>query len=424
MVALRLKTSTSPQPNFLDLPWSLPLEDWPDELAVRLAKGRHRHVVRFIVHGDTYYACKELPPKLTEREFEMLDWLAEEGLPVVDLVGIAMNRTDANGDPLESVLITKHLQYSLPYLHLFARPGTDGLHEKLIDALAILLTRIHLVGFFWGDCSLGNALFRRDAGALVAYLVDTETGERHDTLSDGQRELDLDIASDNIAGGLYELEALGKLNGVDPIHVVEQLRIRYDELWAELTAVDQVDSNEMWRIRQRLDRLNELGFDTVELELTDDGAGGTGGNRITFRPKVVEEGHHRRELARLTGIEAEENQARRLLDAVNGYGAYLAQAEGRLLPDAVMAYRWLTERYEPTIAAIPADLRGRLTDAELYHQILDHLWYMSEREGRDIGLAQATDDFVGSILPQLPHEAALLVNEDELMLGAMADEFD
>ncbi|MEZ5225447.1 MAG: DUF4032 domain-containing protein [Acidimicrobiales bacterium] len=407
MVALTLKTSTSPQPNFLDLPWSTPLEDWPDELAVRLAKGRHRHVVRFISHGDTYYACKELPPRLTEREYSMLDWLAEEGLPVVDLVGIAMDRTDEAGQPLESVLITKHLRYSLPYLHLFASPGNDGLHEKLIDALAILLTRIHLVGFFWGDCSLGNALFRRDAGALVAYLVDTETGERHDTLTDGQRQLDIDIACENIAGGLYELEALGKLRGVDPIHVVEQLQVRYDELWSELTQVDQLDSSELWRIGQRLERLNDLGFDTVELQLTNDDSG----NRITFRPKVVEEGHHRRELQRLTGIEAEENQARRLLSAVHGYGAFLEQAENRALPDAIRVYRWLTERYEPTLQAVPQELRGRLTDAELYHQILDHLWYMSEREGQDIGLEQAAADFVATILPQLPDEVVVL---DEL----------
>lgn len=418
MVALTLKTSTSPQPNFLDLPWSTPLEDWPDELAVRLAKGRHRHVVRFISHGDTYYACKELPPALTLREYEMLEWLAEDGLPVVDLVGIAMDRKTEAGEALESVLITKHLRFSLPYLHLFASPGTDGLHEKLIDALAILLTRIHLVGFFWGDCSLGNALFRRDAGALVAYLVDTETGERHEQLSDGQRRLDLDIAVDNIAGGLYELEALGRLGDVDPIHVVDQLRVRYDELWTELTRVDHLDSSEMWRVQERMQRLNDLGFDTAELELTNDASG----SRITFRPKIVEEGHHRRELLRLAGIEAEENQARRLLGAINGYGAHLSQIEGRTLPEAIMAYRWLTERYEPTVAAVPDSLRGRLTDAELYHQVLDHLWFVSEREGRDVGLPQAVDDFVATILPKLPHEAAVLTVDDDLTAEAPADD--
>ncbi len=410
MVALTLKTSLESQPNFLELPWTTPLDHWPDDLAVRLPAGRHRHVVRFIEHGETYYAFKELSPALAQREYRLLDWLKEEGLPVVDLVGIAMERTDDDEQPLESVLITRHLRFSVPYLHLFASPGNDGLHVHLIDALAILLTRIHLVGFFWGDCSLGNALFRRDAGALVAYLVDTETGERHETLSTGQRLLDLDIACENIAGGLFELEAMGRLNGVDPLLVTDQLLERYERLWAELTRVDHLDAGELWRIRERMERLNDLGFDTAELEITNDGTT----NHITFRPKVVEEGHHRRDLERLTGIRAEENQARRLLSAVHGYGAYLSQQEGRTLPEAVIAYRWLTERYEPTISSIPDDLRTRLTDAEIYHQILDHLWFLSERAGADIGLPQATESYVENILTGLPAEAALLV-EPELV---------
>ena len=127
---------------------------------------------------------------------------------------------------------------------------------------------------------------------------------------------------------------------------------------------------------------------------------------------VVDEGHHRRELERLTGIRAEENQARRLLSAIQGYGAHLSQLEGRPLPEAVMAYRWLTERYEPTISSIPDELRTRLTDAEIYHQILDHLWFLSEQAGTDIGLPQATESYVENILTSLPAEAALLVEPE------------
>lgn len=413
MVALRLKTSPEPQPDFLHLPWTTPLDEWPDEFAVRLPRGRHRHVVRFIEHDGTFFALKELPLALANREFELLTYLKEEGLPVVDLVGVAHDRGNADDKPLDSVLITRHLTYSLPYLHLFAGPGGERLHERLIDALTVLLVRIHLVGLFWGDCSLGNALFRRDAGNLVAYLVDTETGEHHDVLSDGQRQHDLDIAKDNIAGGLYELEALGKLgDGVEPIAVIESLQIRYDELWAELTRTDAVGADEQWRIRERLRRLNDLGFDTAELELVErDGA-----RVVMFRPAIVEEGHHKRKLKSLTGIDAEENQARRLLDAMNGYGMFLTEEVGRAVPEGVVAYRWLTERYEPTISSIPAEERGKLVDAEVYHQVLDHLWFMSEKAGRDIGLADATRDYIDNVLTVLPEERTLLTSDDEIEL--------
>lgn len=413
MVALRLKTSTDPQPDFLHLPWATPLNSWPDEFAVRLPRGRHRHVVRFIEHEGSYFALKELTPALANREFELLTFLKEEGLPVVDLVGVAHERVDEDGNSLDSVLITRHLTYSLPYLHLFAAPGGEGLHEQLIDALTVLLVRIHLVGLFWGDCSLGNALFRRDAGSLVAYLVDTETGERHDQLSDGQRRHDLEIAKDNIAGGLFELEALEKLGeGVDPMALIELLQLRYDELWAELTRTDEVGSDEQWRIRERLRRLNDLGFDTAEMELVErDGA-----KVVMFRPAIVEEGHHRRKLSTLTGIDAEENQARRLLDAMRGYGLALSEQAGRPLPEAVVAYHWLTDRYEPTIAAVPDAQRAKLVDAEIYHQVLDHLWFLSEKAGRDVGLAEATASYITTVLEQLPDERTLLSSDDEIEL--------
>ena len=413
MVALRLKTSTEPQPDFLHLPWTTPLDQWPDEFAVRLPRGRHRHVVRFIEHEGSYFALKELPPDLANREFELLTFLKEEHLPVVDLVGVAHERVDDAGEPLESVLITRHLTYSLPYLHLFAAPGSERLHEKLIDALTVLLVRIHLVGLFWGDCSLGNALFRRDAGNLVAYLVDTETGERQEQLSDGQRQYDIEIAKDNMAGGLFELEHLGKLgDGVDPLEVIDLLQIRYDELWAELTRTDAVGADEQWRIRDRLRRLNELGFDTAEMELVER----NGTQVVMFRPAIVEEGHHRRKLSTLTGIDAEENQARRLLDAMRGYGMFLTEEAGRPLPEAVVAYRWLTERYEPTIAAVPEAQRGKLVDAEIYHQVLDHLWFLSEQAGHDVGLAEATESYVATVLERLPEERTLFTSDDDIEL--------
>ena len=72
--------------------------------------------------------------------------------------------------------------------------------HRLMDALAVLLVRLHLAGFAWGDCSLSNTLFRRDAGAYAAYLVDAETGELHPRLSDGQREYDIELARVNISG--------------------------------------------------------------------------------------------------------------------------------------------------------------------------------------------------------------------------------
>jgi len=392
MVALTLRRSPG-RPRLLELPWDLPLEEWPDDDFVRLPAGTHRHVVRFLDHDGEYYALKEMSTRLVQRELENLDRLREEDLPAVTLVGIATDRFDKNGEPLDSVLITSHLSYSLAYRIVFTDLSSDVQRRQLIDALAVLLVRLHLGGFFWGDCSLNNVLFRRDAGALRAYVVDTETSEFHDELTEGQRRHDLDIAIQNVAGGLYELQAEERLSEtIDPVDVIDALIDRYDTLWADLTDAEDVALSELGRIQARVERLNELGFDTEEYEIRQESG------FAHFRPTVVEEGHHKRVLERLTGIVAHENQARRLLNAMRSFGAWLAQTDGERLPEAVMAYRWMNERWKPALDSIPPDLRSRLEDAEIYHELLEHNWYLSEQAGVEVSLFEAVESYTSNVL--------------------------
>ena len=392
VVALTLRRSPG-RPRLLELPWHLPLEQWPDDGFVRLPAGSHRHVVRFLEHDGDYYALKEMPTELVEREFDNLDRLREDELPAVTLLGIATDRVDDDGEPLDSVLITHHLSYSLAYRLVFNDLSSEVQRQQLIDALAVLLVRLHLGGFFWGDCSLNNILFRRDAGAIRAYVVDTETSEFHDQLSLGQRRHDLDIGLENVAGGLYALQAEGSLSeNVDPVDVIDALSDRYNALWADLTEAEDVPVSELGRIQARIERLNELGFDTEEYELREESG------FASFRPTVVEEGHHKRTLERLTGIAAHENQARRLLNAIRGYGAWLAQTEGERLPEAMMGYRWMTERWRPALDAIPSELRARLEDAEIYHELLEHNWYLSEQAGEEVSLFVAVKSYIDNVL--------------------------
>lgn len=402
MASFRLRTSAEPLP-LLHLPWNQPLESWPAKLSVTLPAGNHRHVVRFIELDGTTLALKELPDRLAAREYTMLERLREESLPGVTLMGIVTSRRSDDGDELDAVLITRHLRYSLPYRMLFSEAGNTAVHDRMIDALVVLIVRLHTAGFYWGDCSLNNALFRRDAGALRAYVVDTETAEWHDTLSDGQRRHDLEIAIDNVIGGLLDLDAQGLLAGeIDPQVTADHLADRYDSLWSELNGAEDIPSTELGRINARLTRLNDLGFDTEEYELE------ASNGHASFRPTVVEEGHHRRTLERLTGITAHENQARHLLSALRAYGAWLSQIEGEVLPEGLVAFRWLNERYSTALELVPAELSGRLEDAEIYHEILEHNWYLNERSTDEVLLEDATRDYVEQILSTHADERTVL----------------
>ncbi|HEY3209041.1 MAG TPA: DUF4032 domain-containing protein [Actinomycetota bacterium] len=393
-------------PDFLDLPWQLPLEEWESERLVTVPSGIHRHVVRFVAYDGALYALKEMPQRLADREYRLLRALDEESIPVVEAVGVVSGRGDGEQRTgLGAVLITKHLEFSLPFRTLFSGHGVPDLRNSLLDALVQLLVRLHLVGFFWGDCSLSNTLFRRDAGALAAYLVDAETGELHPMLTDGQRDHDVTVAEENIAGDLLDLEAAGRLpDGLDPIETSGEVRSRYQNLWSDLTREEVFELGERYRIDARLDRLNELGFDVEELELVDTGEG----YRLRLQPQVVEPGHHRRRLLALTGLDVQENQARRLLNDIAGFRAHLEQVEGRSLPESIVAYRWLAEVFEPTIAAIPPELREKLEPAEVYHQVLEHRWFLSEEVGQDVGMREAVRSYVDDVLKFQPDERTVV----------------
>jgi hypothetical protein len=406
----------SDHPHLGTLPFATDLDDW-DLPHMHGVLGLHRHVVRLVELGDdgprTSYVVKELPDRLAQREYRLLRELAEERLPTALVVAAVTERT-GNRDGL---LITRHLDYSLPYRTLLSGRGLSipYLGERLLDSLVGLLVRLHLAGFFWGDCSLSNALFRRDAGALQAYIIDVETSERHPKLTEGQRQTDLDVATENLAGGLLDLQAGGRLVGdIDPWSIATDLEARYRSLWDELTAIEEFSSADMWRVERRVRRLHDLGFDVAEMEVVADDEG----DRLRLVPRVVESGYHQDRLFALTGIWAGENQARRLLDDIRQFGAGLQARTGTSPPENVVAVRWFDQRFEPIIGSIPPSLAGKLQGAEIFHQLLEHRWFESERLGRDVSLEEALQTYIPDVLAPAPDEHLELGTPTaELFLG-------
>jgi hypothetical protein len=402
-------TAAPADPALLDLPWETPLEEWPPEALVALPRGISRHVVRFVRLSGRVYAVKEVGEHLAMREYRLLRDLDRLDVPAVEAVGVITGRTDQAGEPLDSALITRHLQFSLPYRALFSTTLRPDTVTRLLDALAVLLVRLHLAGFYWGDCSLSNVLFRRDAGAFAAYLVDAETGELHPQVSDGQREHDIDVARTNIFGELWDLQAGGFLHeSIDPEETSEEIIRRYRALWHELRRPEIFAAPERHLVDNRLRRLNELGFDVAELSIQRE----ADGDRVVVYPKVVDAGHHQRRLLRLTGLDTEENQARRLLNDLDTFRASLVPASDD--PDdpaddeEIVAHRWLAEVFQPAVRAVPKELRGKLEPAEIFHELLEHRWFLSEAAGFDVGMNAAVRSYVDNVLAFKPDEKAIL----------------
>ncbi|MCD4533836.1 DUF4032 domain-containing protein [Nocardioides sp. cx-169] len=387
-----------PDPALLRLPWATCLEEWDDRYVVPLPRGLSRHIVRIVRLGERTYAIKETVADIAFKEYHLLRDLNRLGLPAVRPQGVVTGRVDPEGNELPAALLTEHLRFSLPYRSLFAHGLAADNVPSLIDALVVLLVRLHLEGFFWGDVSLSNVLFRRNAGGFAAYLVDAETGELRGSLSQQMRGYDLTIATENVFAELLDLQASGSLDEhAEALEVAGSIEERYAALWGELTDVEEFSADEMWRIEQRIERLNDLGFDVDELDIVTD----LGGDQVRIQPKVVELGHHRRELQALTGLNVEDGQARRLLNDIASFTAHhdLGREDRTLV-----ANRWLIDVWEPITAMIPADLRGKLPPAEFFHEVLVHRWYLSEQAGHEVNIRDTARDYVEHVLPHRPDE--------------------
>jgi hypothetical protein len=235
-----------------------------------------------------------------------------------------------------------------------------------------------------------NTLFRRDVGTLQAYLVDAETSEVREQLSDGMRAHDVELAGENVFGALLDLQAVGALDAsFDAVAAVDYVARRYDELWSEITRTDVFAPSEHWRIEERVRSLNTLGFSVNEIELQRNESG----DRLLVRPVVGDRRFHRSLLRAFTALDAEEEQARLLMNEIQQIKATLSWERGRSVSLSEAGHYWITENFEP----VTGRLRRAVPDepaVELYCEVLEYKWLESEQAQRDIGLPAAVEGYV------------------------------
>ncbi|HZD02617.1 MAG TPA: DUF4032 domain-containing protein [Actinomycetes bacterium] len=385
-LSIRLRRAS---PGLLTLPWMEPLETWrPNTADLRqIHVGPSRHTVRFVQADGVLYALKELPVRTAGKEYRVLRELEARELPAVQAVGVVEQPSTGN-----SILVSEFLPHSWQYRRLFQRlPARSKPRERLLDAMASLLVDLHRAGGFWGDCSLANTLFRRDGQALQAFLVDAETSEVHPRLSDGQRELDLEILVDNVTGDLLDLAvALGASSEELDEHLsaAHSAADRYRQLWDELTKEETFGVDERYKVAGRARRLNDLGFAVDELELEPVGQDRS---RLRLKVAVANRRFHAEQLRRLTGLEVGEGQATVLLNDLRAYQARLEREQPGSAGDEVIGQRWLAEGFRPGVAKAASALGPTVDPMQAYCDLLEVRWLLSERAGRDVGDAAALE---------------------------------
>jgi tRNA A-37 threonylcarbamoyl transferase component Bud32 len=384
-------------PDFQDLPWEQTLSEWPKDgpHLEEVPHGISRHPVVFVNYDGVLYALKELQESMARIEFDLLSQIHALSLPCVKPIGYAaVHRSTGNS----SILFTRYLEASIPFRYLFINDIIRHFQTHLLDAIAGLLVQLHANGFYWGDCSLSNILFRRDAGALQAYLVDAETAESHlPKISPMLRFHDLEIMKENI---LRELTELQNSQAISSSYALEETGVyiqqRYRGLWEEITREAVFSQDELYKVQERVRALNALGFSVKDIELKNEDHG----NSLKLRIFVSDRNFHRNQLIEITGLYAEDHQAQKIINEIYELKANMAKSGNPNITLEAVAYYWLEHVYKPVMQQLKPFLKkqGRPkinTDPiEHYCQILEHKWYLSERAHHDVGHQAAVEDYI------------------------------
>lgn len=373
-------TLRATSPELVALPWDRPLGEWDaTEVPIRdVAVGPSRHLVRFAECDGVLWALKELPKQVARREYAVLRRLEAGALPSVRPAGVVHQ-------PEASILVTRFLEGSWQYRRLFMRlpPNRPRHRARLFDAMVGLLVELHRHGVFWGDCSLANTLFMRDGQLLAAHLVDAETSEVHERLSDGQREHDLEIMVENVAAGMVDLATrLERPPEIVPQLVDEVLGIpdRYRAVWDVLHAEPVFAFGDRYRIEATVRELNDLGFAVEELSLRP-----VEGGAARLHVAVGDRTFHRDRLAELTGLDVGEGQATILLGDLRAHQERCGRRTGADVGGPEAAASWLTDVFAPGSRRAHAALGGTGSPVQAYCDLLEVRWILSERACADVG---------------------------------------
>lgn len=392
-------TVRSGHPDFLELPWEDSILDWDAGLFVDLPKGISRHEVRFIRYPQGIYAIKELPTRPAENDYRVLRMLEEAAAPSVTPVGLVEHRSDDPTEERSAALLTKYVDFSFSYRELLQGAGFGERRRQMLGAFAGLLVELHLAGCFWGDCSLSNTLYRYDAMAIEAIMVDAETASMHDELSAGQRAEDIEIMTVNVAGGMADIAASHgiELDDAD-LDLGEQIGEWYEWLWDQATHIDVIAADEHFRITDRIRRLNELGFTVEEIDLTP----ADGGQALRLRPVVGGRRFHADRLRELTGVGASEWQARQILTDVFHFQA-LSGGGTSESGKAVSSIQWRVGVFEPMLARM-RELNPSGDPVQGFCDFLHFRYVISADAGYDIGNEAAFATWLEAGRPGFPIE--------------------
>jgi hypothetical protein len=358
-------------PELGSLPWHSSLDEWSDRQVRVLAvkSGLSRHVVRFVEVGDAQFAIKETTTESARREDANYRELRRREVPTLLPVGIVV-RNDGLGvvdtivgsqrmERETGFLVTRLMDKVVPDSFLYRRGFSKENRNRIWDAVIDLFVQLHSSGVYWGDASLANMLIHFSnedvpqigrKTRLRAVLADAETVEVHGGISDSLRMNDVEFFLESMLWTEADLKASGIVR--DP------LVTREDQLYLVNT------------YRERFAVQQEMRYFELVTQIDVD---------------------------RLLGNFELKGYGRLLLQHINEHKWYLSERKRAEVPLTDAAEDWYRTIFKPFCQAFNdhglAEHFPEKTAASLYVEIMEHKYYMSQRERRDVGIVAALEDY-------------------------------
>ena len=368
-----------------ELPWTSPLETWQDRGVhlLEIKSGLSRHVVRFVKTQERRFAVKETSSEIAEREFGNYVRLVRLEIPTLVPVGTVKRYDETRvihtkvgqqlQEQLTGYLVTELMEKVLPDSFLFRRGFSRENRIRIWDAVIRLFIQLHSHGVYWGDASLANMLIRFTTEVvpelgkrtqLSAVLADAETVEIRQSISDAMRRADVDLFLESMLWTEADLRASGIVR--DPLVTKE------DQEYVLSSYTDR------FAIEQEM-----RSFELVTHIDVD----------------------------KLLGAFDAKGYGKLLLQHIKEHKWYLSERKGGEVSLNDAAEDWYREIFKPVCRIFHRygllEFFPNKTASTLYVEIMEHKYFMSEREKRDVGLVAALEDYLNRFATHDPIRRAI-----------------
>ncbi|MFA6455821.1 MAG: DUF4032 domain-containing protein [Bacteroidota bacterium] len=353
------------------LPWSLPIAEWHRHgvPVLDIKRGISRHVVIFVKAGRFSFGIKEISEEISRKEIDHYEQMLLRGIhtlvpagfvvreeppiPVKTPVGIQYEENFISHTV--TVLVNKVLPDSL----LYSRNFREENRRKIWEAIVRLFVQLHSNGIYWGDASLANTLIKFEKREvpfvgmqtmLFAYLSDAETVEIRPRISRSMREADLNFFFESMDWIVEDLRASGinrELAGTEEDKAF--IRERYMLLYKVEKKKKKFEQQTSFNIDKFLGSI--------------------------FNPAYVDQ----------------------FLKHIEEHKWYMSERQQQDVTLAVATRDWYETIFVPICALFRSEhilefFKGK-TAAELYIEIMNNKYYLSEKAGTDVGMIAAMRDY-------------------------------